>query len=49
MKDNKYNKVEKVVGMLKDLGVKVSVTKSKFEIMNTIAHKEKLKLRENNI
>lgn len=49
MRDNKYQQVERVVELLKDLGVKVSVTKSKFEMMNAIAHKESLKLRENNI
>ena len=35
--------------LLHELGVKVSVSKSRFEIMNRIANKDQLRLKENNI
>lgn len=43
------SKVKEVVNLLHELGVKVSVSKSRFEIMNRIANKEQLRLKENNI
>ncbi|MCC4723159.1 MULTISPECIES: Lmo0850 family protein [Salinicoccus] len=49
MHSNDHSKVKQVVTMLSELGVKVKVSRSRFEIMNRIAHKEKLRLKEQNI
>ena len=49
MRKNDKSKVKEVVQLLHELGVKVSVTKSRFEIMTRIAHKDQLRLKENNI
>lgn len=49
MKEKNNSKVEAIVEILKELGVKVSVTKSKFEMVHAISHKEILKLKESNI
>lgn len=49
MRKNDTSKVKEVVQMLHELGVKVSTSKSRFEIMNRIANKEQLRLKENNI
>lgn len=49
VKEQSNSKVEAIVEILKELGVKVSVTKSKFEMVNAITHKEVLKLKESNI
>ncbi|WP_020007225.1 Lmo0850 family protein [Salinicoccus albus] len=45
-KDN--SKVRQVVTMLNELGVKVQVSRSRFDMMNRIARKEKLRLKEQN-
>ena len=44
MHKNDNSKVKQVVTMLNELGVKVKVSRSRFEIMNRIAHNEKLRL-----
>lgn len=49
MRKNDKSKVQEVVQLLHELGVKVSVSKSRFEIMNRIANKDQLRLKENNI
>lgn len=49
MHKNDNSKVKQVVTMLNELGVKVKVSSSRFEIMNRIAHNEKLRLKEQNI
>lgn len=43
------SKVKQVVTLLNELGVKVKVSSSRFDIMNRIAANEKLKLKEQNI
>lgn len=47
-KDDK-SKFHQVVSMLNELGVKVKVSSSRFDMMQRITHKEKLRLKENNI
>lgn len=49
MRSNDNSKVKQVVTMLNELGVKVKISRSRFEMMNRIAHKEKLRLKEQNI
>jgi len=49
MRKNDKSKVKEVVHLLHELGVKVSVSKSRFEIMNRIANKDQLRLKESNI
>ncbi|MBF0754762.1 MULTISPECIES: Lmo0850 family protein [Jeotgalicoccus] len=49
MRKNDKSKVKEVVQLLHELGVKVTVSKSRFEIMNRIANKDQLRLKENNI
>lgn len=44
-----HSKVKQVVTMLSELGVKVKVSRSRIEIMNGIAHKEQLRLKEQNV
>lgn len=43
------SKVRQVVTLLNELGVKVKVSSSRFDIMNRIATNEKLRLKEQNI
>lgn len=49
MHNNDKLKVIELVGMLNELGIKVKVSRSRFEMMQRIAHKEKLRLNGNNI
>ena len=49
MHKNDKSKVQQVVSMLNELGVKVKVSGSRFDMMKRISHKEKLRLKEGNI
>ena len=49
MKQNDKSKLKDAVRVLKELGIKVSVSPSRLEIMNRISNVEQLKLNENNI
>lgn len=49
MHKNDKSKVQQVVSMLNELGVKVKVSGSRFDMMKRISHNEKLRLKEGNI